>query len=83
MDGSYPHVWYCTSPTDALLYSHTRRMHEYMQAHGIAHTYREYVGTTKKLDHAFNVLDPDLPECRAANDDMLDFFREQAGQRPD
>lgn len=74
MDGNYPPVWLCTSPTDSLLYSHTRRMHEYMQEKGYAHTYREYTGGAHRLDHAFNILNPDWPESRAANDDIIAYF---------
>ena len=80
MDGRFPRVWFCTSPTDGLMYDHTRRMHEYMAQKGYPHVYREYTGATRKLGHVFNVLEPDLPESRAANDDMLAFFREIAGQ---
>ena len=76
MDGRYPRVWFCTSPTDPLLYGHTRRMHEYMEQMGYPHVYREYESRERKLDHVFNVLCPDYPESRAANEDMIAFFRE-------
>ena len=77
MDEQYPKVWFCTSPTDVLLYDHTSRLHEYMLEHGIGHEYREYTAAEGKLDHVFNVLAPDLPESRAANDDMIEFMRNQ------
>ena len=75
MDDHYPKVWICTAPTDKLLYDHTVRMHEYMRKHGIDHEYQEYKAAEGKLDHVFNVLSPDLPESRAANDDMVAFIR--------
>ena len=75
MDEDFPKVWFCTSPTDPLLYGHTRAMHEYMEKNHIPHEYREYVGTENRLGHVFNVLWPDWPESRQANDDMLDYFR--------
>ena len=74
MDENYPRVWYCSSPTDSLLYTHTRGMHEFMEAHGFPHIYREYASREHKLDHVFNVLFPDYPESRQANDDMIAFF---------
>lgn len=74
MDENYPRVWFCTSPTDSLLYGHTRRLHEYMTEMGYPHVYREYASDARKLDHVFNVLHPDYPESRAANDDMVAFF---------
>lgn len=77
MDAGYPRVWFCTTPTDRLMYAHTRRMHEYMLEKGYPHEYREYAGVRHRLDHVFNVLNPDWPESRAANDDMLAFFRER------
>ena len=82
MDERYPRVWFCSSPTDSLLHDHTRRMHEYMERKGIPHVYREYVSTERKLEHVFNVLQPDWPESRAANDDMLRFFNEITGRQP-
>ena len=75
MDVNYPKVWFCTAPTDSMLYDHTLGMHEYMLKHGIAHEYREYKSETGKLDHVFNVLAPDLPESRQANDDMIGFIK--------
>lgn len=74
MDDAYPRIWFCSSPTDSLLYTHTRGMHEFMEARGIPHVYREYVSRERKLDHVFNVLFPDYPESRQANDDMIAFF---------
>ena len=41
MGPDFPRVWFCSSPTDSLLYPHTRGMHEYMEARGIDHVYRE------------------------------------------
>ncbi len=76
MDGRYPRVWLCTSPGDGLMYTHTRRMHEYMAEKGYPHVYREYTSPERRLDHAFNILHPDWPESRAANDDMIAYFRE-------
>ena len=75
MDEAYPRVWFCSSPADSLLYGHTRRLHEYMAANGIDHVYREYVSRERRLDHVFNILHPDYPESRQANDDMIAFFR--------
>lgn len=74
MTGGYPRVWFCTSPTDSLLYTHTRRMHEYMTEKGIPHEYREYASSKRKLDHVFNVLHPEYPESIQANNDMIRFF---------
>jgi len=74
MTDSYPRVWFCTSPTDSLLYTHTRRMHEFMTARGIPHEYREYASSARKLDHVFNVLHPEYPESIRANEDMIRFF---------
>lgn len=74
MTPGYPRVWFCTSPTDSLLYTHTRRMHEFMEDRGIAHVYREYVSSERKLDHVFNVLHPEYPQSIQANEDMLRFF---------
>ena len=76
MDAGYPRVWFCATPTDKLLYSQIRRMHEYMTAHNIPHEYREYTSQERRLDHVFNILRPDYPESRAANDDMIAFFRQ-------
>lgn len=76
MTADFPRVWFCSAPSDSLLYTHTRGMHKYMQAHGIDHVYREYQSRERKLDHVFNVLFPDYPESRAANDDMIAFFNE-------
>ena len=75
MDEHYPRVWFCSTPTDSLLYDHTSRLHEYMLEHGIGHEYREYTTAEGKLDHVFNVLSPDIPESHAANDDMIEFLR--------
>ena len=75
MAGGYPRVWFCTSPTDSLLYTHTRRMHEYMTEKGIPHEYREYASPARKLDHVFNVLHPEYPESMKANEDMIRFFK--------
>ena len=80
MDEGYPEVWFCTSPTDSLLYDHTRRMHEYMLEKGYPHVYREYASASRKLDHVFNILNPDYPESMAANGDMAGFF-EGVGSR--
>ncbi len=74
MDEYYPKVWFCTTPTDSILYDHTLRMHEYMVNHGIDHVYREYNSKEGKLDHVFNILNPDLPESRMANDDVIDYL---------
>lgn len=74
MTSDYPPVWFCTSPTDSLLYTHTRRMHAYMAEKGIPHEYREYVGSGRRLDHVFNVLHPEYPESIQANEDMLRYF---------
>lgn len=75
MSGSYPCVWFCTSPADSLLYTHTHQMHEYMREHGIQHEYREYVSTARKLDHVFNVLHPEYPESIQANEEIVQFFQ--------
>ena len=75
MDADYPRIWFCSSPTDSLLYTHTRGMHEYMVRSDIDHVYREYTSRERKLDHVFNILNPDYPESRQANDDLIDFFR--------
>ena len=83
MDEDYPRVWFCTSPTDSMLYDHTFRMHEYMREHGIGHEYREYKAKAGKLAHVFNILAPDLPESRAANDDMADFINKAFNRRSD
>lgn len=74
MTGGYPRVWFCTSPTDSLLYTHTRRMHDFMTESGIGHEYREYISSERKLDHVFNVLHPEYPESIQANEDMIRFF---------
>lgn len=74
MTDGYPRVWFCTSPTDSLLYTHTRRMHDFMSERGIPHIYREYVSSGRKLDHVFNVLHPEYPESIQANEDMIRFF---------
>jgi len=74
MTDGYPRVWFCTSPTDSLLYTHTRRMHDFMSERGIPHIYREYVSSARKLDHVFNVLHPEYPESIQANEDMIRFF---------
>ena len=77
MDDAYPRVWFCSSPSDSLLYSHTRGMHAFMQERGIEHVYREYTSRARKLDHVFNILHPEYPESIEANDDMVAYFREQ------
>jgi acetyl esterase/lipase len=74
MTGDYPRVWFCTSPTDSLLYTHTRQMHAFMTERGISHEYREYASSQRRLDHVFNVLHPDYPESVQANDDMIRYF---------
>lgn len=75
MDDRFPRVWFCTTPSDGLMYRHTRQMHTFMAAREIDHVYREYAGAGAPLPHAFNILQPDRPESRAANDDMIGFFR--------
>ena len=82
MDEHYPKVWICTTPTDKLLYDHTVRMHDYMVENGIEHEYREYKASEGKLGHVFNVLSPDLPESRAANDDMIAYLKNMPGVQP-
>ena len=83
MDERFPRVWFCSSPTDRLLYTHTRRMHDYMLEKGYDHVYREYTSTERRLDHVFNILNPDWPESRQANDDMIAFFYETLkGDKP-
>ena len=77
MTQGYPRVWFCTSPTDSLLYTHTRRMHAFMDERGIAHEYREYTSSAHRLDHVFNVLHPEYPESIQANGDMIRFFLQQ------
>ena len=74
MSEGYPCVWFCTSPSDSLLYAHARRMHEFMLRNGIPHEYREYSSTARKLDHVFNVLHPEYPESIQANEDIVRFF---------
>ena len=74
MSEGYPRVWFCTSPSDSLLYAHARRMHEFMLRNGIPHEYREYSSTARKLDHVFNVLHPEYPESIQANEDIVRFF---------
>jgi acetyl esterase/lipase len=74
MTGDYPRVWFCTSPTDSLLYTHTRQMHAFMTKRGIRHEYREYASSQRRLDHVFNVLHPEYPESIQANDDMIRYF---------
>ena len=75
MDEGYPPLWIGTSPEDSLLYTHTRRLPAYMRDRGLTCEYREYHGREHRLEHVFNVLYPDWPESRQANDDMLAFFR--------
>ena len=77
MSEGYPRIWFCTSPSDSLLYAHTRRMHEFMLSNGIPHEYREYASTARKLDHVFNVLHPEYPESIQANEDIIQFFLEK------
>ena len=74
MGPGYPAVWFCTSSADSLLYAHTRRIHEYMLERGYPHEYRQYESPERRLDHVFNILNPDYPESRTANDDMLRYF---------
>ncbi len=74
MTDGYPRVWFCTSPTDSLLYTRTRRMHDFMSERVIPHIYREYVSSARKLDHVFNVLHPEYPKSIQANEDMIRFF---------
>ncbi|OZG69492.1 alpha/beta hydrolase [Bifidobacterium eulemuris] len=75
--GELPPTFILTTPDDALLYAHTRRLHEVLDKRGVAHRYREYHAQNRaKLQHVFNVTNPEWPESRRANTDILTFFNE-------
>lgn len=74
MTKDYPPVFLVTTKEDALLYNHTNAMHNWLEANGIDHKYKEYAGTKNKLEHVFNVLYPWYEESIEANNDIIDFF---------
>lgn len=73
----FPDMFLLTTPSDELLYSETKRLHEIFVQNNIRHTYKEYVGQENKLEHVFNVLYPEYEESVAANMDILAYFRKQ------
>lgn len=70
----FPDVFILTTPTDPLLYEETKRLHDVLDAKGIAHHYREYTSQERTLGHVFNMVDPEFPESVTANNDILAYF---------
>lgn len=77
MKEGYPDIMILTTPTDYLLYEHTKQIHEYMDRKEIVHTYKEYTSKKNILDHVFNVLYPDYEESEKANEDIIAFFKKR------
>lgn len=71
----FPDIFLLTTPTDPLLYSASKTLHEQLDAKGISHVYREYTSDTRELGHVFNVVNPEYPESVAANKEILEYFR--------
>ena len=74
--GTYPEVMILSTPTDDLLYEHTRGLHRSFEEAGVTHVYREFVSETEgsPLRHVFNVLEPERTESIAANQAILEYF---------
>ena len=71
----FPEIFLLTTPTDPLLYTASKTLHEQLDARGISHVYREYTSQQRQLGHVFNVVDPEFPESVAANKEILEYFR--------
>ena len=71
--GTFPEVMILTTPTDDLLYKHTKCLHEAFLRAQVPHIYREFTGDAP-LGHVFNVLEPQRAESIAANGEILDYF---------
>lgn len=74
-ESEFPPLIITTTPSDALLYEE-----DLILAKQLADSGREYElhvceGQTNSLGHVFNVLYPEWEESRAANGDILSFFR--------
>lgn len=72
---AFPHIFLLTTPTDPLLYTASRTLHEQLDARGIQHVYREYTSAERELGHVFNVVNPEFPESIAANEEILEYFK--------
>ena len=81
--GTYPEVMILSTPTDDLLYEHTRGLHRSFEEATVTHVYREFVSETEgsPLGHVFNVLEPERPESIAANQAILEYFKKHIFQR--
>lgn len=75
--GGFPEIFLLTTPTDTLLYREVRRLHQILETEKIPHRYKEYTSEERKLGHVFHATDPEFPESKAANRDILNFFREK------
>jgi len=71
----FPEIFLLTTPTDPLLYTAAKALHEQLDDRGISHVYREYTSADRELGHVFNVVDPEFPESVAANKEILEYFR--------
>jgi acetyl esterase/lipase/lysophospholipase L1-like esterase len=74
MKDGFPEVFILTTPSDNVVYLHTRRLHQEMECMGIHHIYKEYISRENLLEHVFNVTYPDYAESREANDDIIQYF---------
>ena len=73
-DKNYPEVCFISADTDVGIHWATENIHKQMEADGVPHVYKSYVGTSHTLPHVFNVLNPDWEESIEANQFLLDFF---------
>lgn len=72
---SFPEIFLLTTPTDPLLYTASKALHEQLDAKEIPHVYREYTSDERELGHVFNVVNPEYPESIAANKEILEYFK--------
>lgn len=71
----FPEIFLLTTPTDKVLYSAVKQLHEILVERGVKHVYKEYTSEERELGHVFHAVDPEFPESEMANDDILNYFK--------
>ena len=74
----YPPIIVTTTPADALLYEEDLRLERALAARGRPYAFYSWPARQNELRHVFNVLFPEWEESRAANDAILDYFRQHS-----
>ena len=71
----YEGVYMITSDQDNVTGAEVKKLHEYLTENGVDHVYKYYEG--EGLIHTFNINKIDLEESKLANQEMVDYIKEQ------